>query len=84
MKNLNQGQISKRPKVQYTKKAKRSGELAAGSLGDLQPEKKPPATFRNGFFRWTPRKAHQHTWIYGTDNAVCTHCGHTIPKDQAQ
>jgi len=76
--------ITKRPKAQYTKKAKRSGELAAGSLGDLQPDKKPPADFHNGFFQYKPHKRHQHAWVYGTDNAVCTVCGHTVPKAQAQ
>ncbi len=30
----------------------------------------------------TPRGTHNHKWIFGHDNAVCTSCGYTLPKNQ--
>jgi hypothetical protein len=26
------------------------------------------------------RATHDHKWIFGADNAVCTKCGYTLPK----
>lgn len=62
--------------------AKVRGDMAAGTLGDIQT-KKPPKDFKNGHFRWTPAKVHVHTWVFGTVNACCTQCGKTVPKHQA-
>ena len=25
-------------------------------------------------------RTHDHVWIYGSENAVCTKCGYTLPK----
>ncbi len=60
-----------------TARHKASGNLAAFSLGDLHaPEKRKMPLFKKA----GPR--HRHAWIYGTNNAVCTKCGETVPKDQ--
>ena len=26
------------------------------------------------------KATHDHNWIYGAENAVCTKCGYTLPK----
>jgi hypothetical protein len=26
------------------------------------------------------KATHNHNWIYGAENAVCTKCGYTLPK----
>ena len=81
--NINQGQITKRPPRLNRKRFAR-GDLSANSLGSIQPQKKPPAYCRNGHFQCLPRKHHEHTWLFGTDNAVCSLCGYTVPKAQIQ
>jgi hypothetical protein len=78
--NINQGQITKRPKRQFTRKAKIAGELAAGSLGDIQSPKKAPFMGGTSFFKYRQWAAHTHTWLIGTDNAVCSQCGKLVPK----
>ena len=75
--------LHKRQPLFLHRNAKRNGGLAAGSLGDLQ-EKKSPANFKNGHFRYTPAKVHIHRWLTGTDNSVCTECGKTVPKGKEE
>ena len=51
----------------------------AGSLGAIQPGK---SNDWRDHFTCTSRKRHQHSWLTGTDNAVCSRCGLTVPKDK--
>jgi len=70
-------QVSKlaRPARALTRSAKASGALAASSLGSLLPSK--------GGYRWKSCKGKPHAWLMGTDNAVCSVCGRTVPKGEA-
>jgi len=59
--------------------ASRNGPIRANSIGEIMNN-------RNGAFHAInpseSRKAtHNHLWIFGHDNAVCTKCGYTLPKD---
>jgi len=76
--NQNQGSATKRAPRQFTRNNKASGDLVTWGLADMQPKKRAVR------FRCTPLKVHTHIWLFGTDNAVCTECGLTIPKAQAQ
>lgn len=51
----------------------------ADSLAAVQPAKSDD--WRD-HFSCTPYKRHEHTWLFGTDNAVCSKCGLTVPKDK--
>jgi hypothetical protein len=59
--------------------AKTSGELAAGSLGEIV---KPTSDDWRDHFKCTPAKRHEHSWLFGTQNAVCSICGKTVSKDK--
>lgn len=61
-----------------SKKLAAGGDFGANSLGSVQPEKKDGYLDR---FSCTPRKAHQHAWLYGEVNKVCSVCGLTQLKD---
>jgi hypothetical protein len=52
------------------------GAYAADSLGDSQPEKKHVPQFRAN----ANCKAGRHSWLFGTDCAVCSQCGETVDK----
>ena len=58
-----------------SRKAKLAGDLRAGSLGDLQPTK----SLRNGGFRFQQTTRHEHVWLQGEINRVCSLCGLTEP-----
>ena len=58
-----------------SRKVKVAGELRAGSLGDLQP----PKSLRNGGFRFQQETRHEHVWLHGQINRVCSLCGLTEP-----
>jgi hypothetical protein len=60
------------------RKAKVAGELRAGSLGDLQAVRKPPKS-KNGWFRFQLGTRHEHMWLRGEVNRVCSLCGLTEP-----
>lgn len=64
-----------------TRSAKASGALAAVSLGALQPRRGG----RNGTVHAHKDRCQgkPHTWLYGTENAVCSVCGKTVPKGMA-
>jgi hypothetical protein len=52
--------------------AKVRGDLAAGSLGDLQ---KPTPSAHLDRFTCTPRKRHEHEWLPCDLGRVCSVCG---------
>ena len=49
----------------------RKGAIEAGKL-DVE---------KTGKFTQEVKGRHIHKWIFGSENAVCTKCGYTIPKD---
>ena len=73
--------LTRRASGVITRSAKASGALAAVSLGELQPRKGGKNGSAN---HWKLRcKGKPHTWLYGTDNAVCSTCGYTMLKAMA-
>ena len=73
--------IQKKSRRFFTRLAKTSGELAAGSLGDVA---KPSSEDWRDHFQCTPSKRHEHIWLIGTQNAVCSVCGKTVPKHEVE
>lgn len=66
--------LTKRQPLAITRLMKYSGELKALSLDDIRRDKK------DGKFDTLPQDCHEHAWISGTDNIVCTKCGWTERK----
>lgn len=63
---------TKRAPRPFGKKAIATGDFAAGTLASLQTGR------RKTLFK-KDCGVHNHTMIYGADNAVCTRCGFTCP-----
>ena len=70
----NQGQLAALPPKIIPRKVAVRNDLEVESLGDAQPKKKEHK------WRGTCRKTRPHTWLVGTDNAVCSRCGKTTRK----
>lgn len=68
----------RRPSVD--RKAKAAGQLGAWSLGDVQNPKPQKHLER---FACTKYKRHEHQWLNGAVNRVCSVCGLTEPKPEA-
>jgi len=60
-----------------SRKVKVAGELRAGTLGELQESGRAPKSRRNGWFRFLPETRHEHAWLRGEINRVCSLCGLT-------
>ena len=73
--------LHKRIAAYIHRNAKVRGDLATGGLSTIII-KTPPSRYKNGFFKLMPHERHLHTWLFGTDNAVCTQCGLTVPKNE--
>lgn len=69
--------LHKRPKRFYSRMAKVAGELKAGSIGDIV---KPSSNDWRDHFKCRPHARHEHVWLMGIQNAVCSVCGKTVPK----
>jgi hypothetical protein len=61
-----------------SRKACAARELVALSLGEIQ---KPTSRDWRKHYQCTPAKRHEHAWLLGTVNAVCTVCGKTVAKE---
>jgi hypothetical protein len=71
------GSNSRRANPVLTRAKKTAGALGASSLGQAVTS----GTAR--FPRSTPCRD-EHSWLFGTDNAVCSQCGTTVSKNLAQ
>ena len=58
-----------------TKKTAAMGMFAADSLGYVQPKKKRQGAFSRGT---AGHRRHDHTFIHGTYNMVCTRCDYCV------
>lgn len=71
--------LHKRPRKFFTRREKVAGALAAGSIGDIV---KPSSNDWRKHYQCTPHKRHEHSWLMGTQNAVCSICGKTVSKHE--
>jgi hypothetical protein len=71
--------LHKRPRKFFTRREKVAGALRAGSLGDVVA---PSSKDWRKHYACTPQARHEHQWLKGTQNAVCSVCGKTVSHQE--
>lgn len=66
--------------IPYFALGKRGGPIMAHSIGDIVKERTGRFHASNKISK-NGNGTHDHNWIFGDENAVCTKCGYTIPKN---
>ena len=66
-------------RIPYFALGKRNGPVQAFGIGDLV-QGKTGRFHSTSDLRKNGTGTHDHNWIFGDENAVCTKCGYLLPK----